>query len=134
MIMIGGDLLVGEAVFLADHFELRLTLVGVILALGTAAPEMSVALAASRQKLNGMVIGNAVGSVLTNSFLVLGVAALIDPVNVSPPALRFAIPFLIGVTVLLVVFKRTGMVIQRLEGALLCCLYMAFIIGFILVG
>jgi len=134
LIVVGGNFLVGEAVFLAEHFGLRVTLVGVILALGTAAPEMTVSVAAARQNLGGMVIGNAVGSVLTNTFLVMGVAAIIAPVPISAQALQFAIPFLILISVLLSVFKRSGMEIRRAEGFVLIALYLVFVISFALLG
>jgi cation:H+ antiporter len=134
LIVLGGNFLVGEAVFFSNYFGLPVTLVGVILALGTTAPEMSVSIAATRQGMGGMVIGNAIGSVLCNTFLILGVASLISPISVSLLALKFAIPFLLGVTAILLVFKRSNHEIRRIEGVGLCLLYLAFIGGYALLA
>lgn len=130
LIVLGGNMLVEEAVFFAGHFALPVTLVGVVLALGTTAPEMSVSIAATRQGMGGMVIGNAIGSVLCNTFLILGVASAIAPIAVSGLALSYALPFFLGVTVILLIFKKSGHEIRRVEGVGLCLLYIAFIVGY----
>lgn len=134
LIVLGGNFLVDEALFFSNHFDLPVTLVGVVLALGTTAPEMSVSIAATRQGMGGMVIGNAIGSVLTNTFLILGVASLISPIMVSGLALRYALPFLIGVTVILLVFKKSNLQIRRAEGISLCVLYVAFVVGWVILA
>ncbi len=128
LIALGGNMLVDEAVFFAGHFELPVTLVGVVLALGTTAPEMSVSLAAARSGMGGMIIGNAIGSVLCNTFLIVGVASVISPIAVTVLARNYALPFLLGVTVVMLVFKKSGFEIRRMEGIGLCLLYLVFIV------
>jgi Ca2+/Na+ antiporter len=53
---------------------------------------------------------------------------MIAPVPVSFLALRYALPVLVGVTVVLPVFKKTDHEIHRIEGAGLCGLYVLFIV------
>jgi cation:H+ antiporter len=134
LIVLGGNVLVGEAVSLSSHFELPVTLVGVLLALGTTAPEMSVSFVAARKGMPGMVIGNAIGSVLCNTFLILGVSSIIAPISVSQLALYFAIPFLLLVTIAMLVFKKTGNLINRLEGISLIVLYLIFVVVYALLA
>lgn len=131
LIVLGGNSLVEEAVFFANYFGLSVTMVGIILALGTTAPEMSVSITAARQGMGGMVIGNAIGSLLCNTFLILGVASFISPITVSPLALRYALPFLLVVTVILLIFKKSDLQIRRKEGLGLCALYFVFILGYV---
>jgi len=130
LVVVGGNLLVDKALFFSDYFGLPPTLVGILMALGTTAPEMSVAITAARQNMGGMVIGNAVGSLLTNTFLILGIASVISPLEVSALALRYALPYLVGVTILLLLFKRTGWEVRRAEGIALLSVYVGFVVGY----
>lgn len=68
-----------------------LTIVG----FGTSAPEMLVAAIASINASPGLAIGNAIGSNIANITLVLGVAALIVPLNVHSRILRKELPLLL---------------------------------------
>ena len=129
-IVLGGNLLVNEAVFFSGYFDLPVTLVGVVLALGTTAPEISVSIAAARKDMGGIVIGNAIGSILCNTFLILGLASTITPIAMSSLALYYALPFLLLVTLIMLFFKKTHLKISRLEGIVLCSLYIVFIIGY----
>ncbi|MDH5611096.1 MAG: calcium/sodium antiporter [Gammaproteobacteria bacterium] len=68
-----------------------LTIVG----FGTSAPEMLIACFASLDGSPAMAIGNAIGSNITNITLVLGVAALIIPLNVHSRILKKELPLLL---------------------------------------
>ena len=67
-----------------------LTIVG----FGTSAPELLVSTFAAWQGNTGLAIGNAVGSNITNIALILGVTALLSPLNVRSQTLRRELPLL----------------------------------------
>jgi cation:H+ antiporter len=66
-----------------------------IVAMGSSAPEMMVAAAASLQGSPDTAIGNAVGSNITNIALVLGLSVLIKPLIVSSSTIKQELPLLL---------------------------------------
>ena len=98
-----------------------LTIVG----FGTSAPEMMVAGFASYDGSPAMAIGNALGSNITNITLVLGVAALIAPLDVESRIIKKELPILLIVTLLALALVRDN-TLGRLDGfvllSLLCLL------------
>jgi cation:H+ antiporter len=85
----------------ARHFGLPSLLIGmVIVGFGTSAPEMVVSTLSSYQGNPGIALGNAYGSNITNIALILGVAALINPITVHSLVLRKELPILTAVTAL----------------------------------
>lgn len=71
-----------------------------IVAFATSAPEVLVSVVASLQGNVGLAVGNAVGSNIANIGLVLGVTALIRPIDVRSQTLRREMPALLAVTLL----------------------------------
>jgi len=91
-----------------------LTIVG----FGTSAPEMLVATFASTDGSPSLAIGNALGSNITNIALVLGVAALITPLDVHSRILKKELPLLLGAMVIALILMIDG-TLQRTDGILL---------------
>ena len=71
-----------------------------IVAMGSSAPEMMVAAAASIQGSPDTAIGNAIGSNIINIALVLGFTVLIKPLVVSSTTIKQELPLLLVITVL----------------------------------
>ena len=98
-----------------------LTIVG----FGTSAPEMMVAGFASYDGSPAMAIGNALGSNITNITLVLGIAALIAPLNVESRIIKKELPILLFATLLALALVRDN-TLGQLDGfvllSLLCLL------------
>lgn len=85
----------------ARHFDMPPLLIGmVIVGFGTSAPEMVVSALAAMQGNPGIALGNAYGSNITNIALILGLTALIKPINVHSRILRKELPILVAVTLL----------------------------------
>ncbi len=82
----------------AQSFSISPMIIGLtIVAFGTSAPEMLVSAIASFQGNEGIGVGNAIGSNVTNIALVLGVAALILPLKVHSQTLNRELPLLVFV-------------------------------------
>ncbi|MBN1129695.1 MAG: sodium:calcium antiporter [Chitinispirillaceae bacterium] len=76
----GADLLVDEAVSLSLCWGVPKMLIGAtIVSIGTTIPETAVSVVAALQGKPGLALGNAVGSVICDTGLILGIAALIAP-------------------------------------------------------
>lgn len=85
----------------ARHFAVPPLLVGmVIVGFGTSAPELVVSALAASQGNPSLALGNAWGSNIVNMGLILGVTALVAPIQVRSQVLRKELPLLIGVTAL----------------------------------
>jgi cation:H+ antiporter len=82
-LIVGGQFLVRGAIGLGQTFHLSPLFTGlVIVAMGSSAPELVVALAAMRAGQPDIAVGNVVGSNITNVLLILGLAALIYPLAI----------------------------------------------------
>lgn len=89
-----------------------------IVSLGTSAPEMLVSAMAAWQGNSGLSVGNAIGSNIINIALVLGLTALIAPLDIQSSILRRELPVLIVImsaTWLLLADNHLG----RIDGSLL---------------
>ena len=83
-IIFGGDLVVDSASIIAGKCGMSELLVGLtIVAIGTSLPELVTSIVAARKGEVDMAIGNAVGSSIMNSILILGTTAVITPFNID---------------------------------------------------
>lgn len=118
ILIIGADGLVRGSTSLSFRLGLTPLVVGLtVVAFGTSSPELVVSLQATLNGQGGVAIGNVIGSNISNIALILGVAALISPLHVERRLIRYEIPLMIAISLVLVFFLRDGM-IDRLEGGL----------------
>ena len=88
LLFLGGEALVRGAVSLASRLGVsKLVISLTVMALGTSAPELVVALQAALEGAPGVAVGNVVGSNIANVLLILGVAAMITPIVTQPSAI-----------------------------------------------
>jgi cation:H+ antiporter len=93
------DRFVAGAAGIARNLGMAPIMIGLtIVALGTSAPEIIVAINAAMDNAGGLAVGNALGSNLANMGLVLGVTALVSPIPISKTLLKREIPLLLGAT------------------------------------
>ncbi|PRO67053.1 calcium/sodium antiporter [Alkalicoccus urumqiensis] len=131
-VVIGGDIVVRNAVVIALDLGMSETLVGLtIVAAGTSLPELITSLTAALKKEADIAVGNIVGSNIFNIFFVLGAAGTIAPL-VTSPQIAVDIIFMLVITALLLVFASTGLRIGRREGAVLALAYLLYMIYIII--
>ena len=93
----------------ARNFDVPPLIIGLtIVALGTSAPEMMIAGFAAYDGSPAMAIGNALGSNITNITLVLGIAALITPLNVHSRIIKKELPILLLASLMALALYETG--------------------------
>jgi cation:H+ antiporter len=126
------DRFVTGAAATARNFNVPPLIIGLtVVAFGTSAPEMMVAAFAAYDGSPSMAIGNAVGSNITNITLVLGVSALITPLDVHSRILKKELPILLLATVLAIALMADS-TLGRFDGFVLIsllCLLMWWMIG-----
>ena len=107
----------------ARHFGMPPLLIGmVIVGFGTSAPEMVVSALASIEGNAGIALGNAYGSNIANIALILGIAAIINPIMVHSTVLRKELPILTLVTILTVVLVA-DLDLSRLNAVILLLVF-----------
>ena len=99
-------------------------------ALGTSLPELLVSYAAAKRNNIEIAVGNLIGSNIFNSFAVLGIPALIKPLNVPPDMLTFSIPLMLVMSLLFFIMMITNKV-NRWQGYLLLLCYVFFLVNII---
>jgi len=130
MLVVGGKLIVDNAVILAGRLGVHQSVVGLtIVAAGTSLPELVTSVVAVCKKNSDIAIGNIVGSNIFNIFFILGISAAIKPIPVIS-RINPDIWVLIGVSLLLFLFMFTGKrrKLDRWEGSVFVFLYIGYII------
>lgn len=130
----GAGYLVDGSTTIAKRFGVSDLIIGLtIISFGTSAPEMLVNVMASLRGAGDIVIGNIIGSNIANIFLILGVSALIYPLNVKTTTTWKEIPLniLAAVVVLLMMndmfLDGAQSIISRSDGLILIMFFIIFI-------
>ncbi|RKJ65346.1 calcium/sodium antiporter [Roseburia sp. 1XD42-69] len=127
MLVKGADWFVSGASSLAQRFGISQLVIGMtIVAIGTSAPEAAVSIAAALKGSADITIGNIVGSNILNVLIILGISAVITPLAVSKSTLRYEVPFMIMVTLLLLVQGGDGE-IQFMDGFVLLVFFLLYL-------
>ena len=130
---VGTDWLVNGAVAMAKAMGVSELVIGLtIVAAGTSLPEVATSVMATIRGQRDIAIGNIVGSNIYNILAVLGAAAAIRPVNVSPQAMGFDLPVMVAVAVVCLPVFVSGRIISRLEGVLFLGYYIAYTVYLVL--
>ena len=112
---------------IAINLGIHQTIMGFfLLALGTTIPELIVSITSIYRKLNNILIGNLIGSNITNLMLIAGVSSVISPLAINKLALFYLIPFMIFLTLIFLILIRTTFIFKKLEGFVCIVLYLAF--------
>lgn len=133
MLVKGADWFVDGAAGIADRFGVPQLIIGLtIVAMGTSAPEAAVSITAGLKNNAGITIGNIVGSNILNILIILGITSLIVAVAVANSTIRYEIPFMLFITVLLLGMGYTGQKISFWEGIVLWIVFL-FYLGYLFV-
>jgi cation:H+ antiporter len=129
MLVGGGDLFVDGAKGIALTLGMSERLVGLtIVAIGTSLPELAASVVAALRGYSSLAVGNVIGSNIFNIFLILGVTGQISPIHGDLDSMRVDLGFLIGATLIGVLFMRGSRLINRAEGVILLVVYTAFLV------
>ena len=129
LLVFAGHLLLDATVALASKLGLSERIIGLtVVAVSTSLPQLATSLIAALRGQRDIAVGNVIGGNLFNLLGVLGITALLAPVplSVSPNALDFDLPVMLGVTLLCLPVFYSGYRITRAEGLLFLALYLAY--------
>ena len=126
------DTLVVGAVAIARRYHVSDFVIGaVIVGIGTSCPELFVSSLGAWKGQVDVAIGNIVGSNIFNVLFILGLTALIMPVEAPKENRRFELPFCIALSVVLTLlafnfFDGTTPIIGRIDGVVLLALVVIY--------
>jgi len=120
LLIFGGNIFVSSAISLARKWHISSLLIGLLfVGFGTSLPELITSLISVARGVQGIAIGNVVGSNIANILLVLGICAIIQPIKIPAHAFsRDAIFLGISTVVLLIAVLKEKIGVEM--GALMC--------------
>ena len=118
----GGDFLVTGSARLARFLKLSSFVIGAtVIAFGTSAPELAVAILAALDEAPELAMGNVIGSNIANIGLVLGLTALMAPITITANRLKREYPPLF-ITTIIIIILAWDLKVLRLEGIIMLVL------------
>lgn len=123
--------LVEMAKLIAEDLYVPLSLISLILvAFGTSLPELVFGMRAAIAKHEGLSLGNLIGAVVINSTFILGITALISPIQVeNTKVIYIGGGFMVVAILLANLFIATKNKISWKEGLFLIIFYLAFLVA-----
>lgn len=119
---------VGIAEVLLEGNPDKESIIGVtVVALGTSAPELVASIVAAVRKQSDISVGNLIGSNIFNVFAVIGITAIVKPIEVSDQVLDFDMYWMLGIMLAMIPILLLGKRIGRVKGVLLFGSYAAYV-------
>lgn len=135
LILVGANLLTDGSASLARRWGVSDLVVGLtVVAFGTSAPELVISVTSSIQGNPGLAIGNVVGSNIFNVCAIVGITALVRPMNVEKGLLSKDIPLVVLSSAVLLAMGNGPLldgapsaVLSRVDGILLLLFFLIFL-------
>ena len=109
ILLVSGDLLIRAAIAISFKVKISPMIIGLtVIAFGTSVPELLVGIQATWNGYSGLALGNIIGSNIANVFLILGVPALILPLNNCDKELIKNYYFMLAGTAIFILFLLLG--------------------------
>lgn len=129
MLFLGGEGLVRGASRLARVLGISPIVIGLtVVAFGTSAPEFVVGLIAALKGASDVVLGNIIGSNISNIGLILGIGAIISPLIIQIRIIKVEVPIMIALSLILYGLAAWSLNLGLLQGVFLFGALIAFTI------
>ena len=129
MLIKGADWFVEGSSKVAGKLGIPKIVIGLtIVAFGTSAPEAAVSISAALSGSVDLAISNVLGSNILNVLIILGAASVICPLTVKKSCIKFDIPLVIAMTILLYVLGGLDGMLGRIDGILFIAILIVYVI------
>jgi cation:H+ antiporter len=119
---------VSGGVSLAKRLKISSMIIGLtVVAYGTSTPELAAAILAALNSHTELILGNIIGSNISNVGMVIGISAIFAPLIISKITVRKWIPIMIGVSLLVIAMSYDGE-ISQMDGVILIVVLIGFTI------
>ena len=131
-LVVGGNLIVDNAVSIATGFGVSATIIGLtIVAIGTSLPEIATVVVATYRGHPEVAIGNVLGSNVFNVFAVMGASALAGPIVIDQSLIRFDFWVMLLSSFILLLYVLRRQPIGRKTGIVFTLAYAAYLLSLI---
>ena len=133
ILRIGGEMVVENAQKIAISLKVSEKVIGLtIVSIGTSLPELVTSVTAAIRRDSDIAIGNIIGSNIFNTLLIIGVAAIVQPINYNITYNLQMLVLFIGMTLMLIYpFLKRKNELSRWKGLSLVILYIIYLIELI---
>lgn len=127
LLLKGADWFVDGSSSIASRFGIPQLIIGLtIVAMGTSLPEAFVSITAALKSNAAITIGNVVGSNILNVGIILGITALIRPLHIQNCTIKYEMPFMMLVTLVLIL-QGINNTISRFDGIILWLFFLGYL-------
>lgn len=127
---VGANLVVTNAVTIANYFNISKTFIGIsVVAFGTSLPELATSVIAARKGESDIAIGNVIGSNMFNICMVMGFVGLLSPICVETGLNKFEFPFMVIISIFLGIFLNMSNSLNRKHGIFFLTAFIIYIFG-----
>ncbi|HML37911.1 MAG TPA: sodium:calcium antiporter, partial [Bacillota bacterium] len=117
VIIKSADILIDSSAKIARRYGVSSFIIGItVVAFGTSAPELAVGIVSGINHRNQLALGNIIGSSMSNIALIVGLAAIISPLEVKDTVVKRELPILFAIQTALGVMIFIGGQLSRGEG------------------
>lgn len=127
LLWVGAEMLVKGSSHLALTLGIRPLIVGLtVIAMGTSTPELAVSLIAAINQVKDLSLANIIGSNIANIGLVIGICAVIRPLQIEKSTLRFEVPIMVAAMIIFSGMSWDG-TLSRFDGLVLLAGFLLFL-------
>ncbi len=124
----GADWLIDAVVNIAAENGISERVISLtVVAFGTSLPELVTSCTAAFRKETDISIGNLIGSNVFNILAILGLTAMVEPIQVANEINQFDVYFLLGISALIFPLMYFGRKVGRIKGVFLLIFYFSYI-------
>lgn len=124
----GADVFVEGASKLSTKMNVPPIVIGLtVVAFGTSAPEAAISITSGMSGNADLSVGNIIGSNIINVLVILGISGCITCLKVNCNTYKYEIPFVMLITLLLMILGKLGGTLNYLDGIILWILFFVFL-------
>ncbi len=124
----GSEFLISGSESIAKKLKINEIVIGLtIVSIGTSIPELFISINASINNNTDIIVGNVIGSNITNLLFIFGFSAIMKEIVLKNTTVKYEIPFMLFLTILLYILGNIGFGISRLDAGIFIILFMVFI-------
>lgn len=124
----GSRWLVSSVVNIAGEFGISEKLISIsVVALGTSLPELVTSAVAAYRKESDISMGNLIGSNIFNIFAIVGITAMVKPLQISDAINNFDVYVMLFISLLILPIILIGKKVGWIKGLILLLIYVSYI-------
>ena len=132
---LGAHFTITGATDIASHWGVSEAVIGLtVIALGTSLPELATTVMAAIRQHGAVAIGNVIGSNIFNLLAIIGITAVVVPIDVPPEVLKLDVWVMLACAVLLAVLSAFRICLGKISGLAMTAAYMLYIATVYMLG